>query len=396
MVKYYRKKLDKKERKVKVIYVSSYIPRQCGIATYTKDLTTAINELNPDALAEIMAVNDLNAEYDYPWEVKFRIAQNDNQSYSDAANYINQSGAELVSIQHEFGLFGGQYGEHIVSFLEKIRRPVVTTFHTVLDKPDPQQVAVVERVARMSKAIIVMVHCAAERLNKIYGVSKRKIVTIYHGVPDIPLGPSLPHKVALNLQDYSILATINLLSSNKGVEYVIKAMPEILAKHPKVLYLVIGKTHPVVQKSEGERYRLYLEKLVKELKVEENVRFINRYLPLGELISYLRATDIYITPYLDPQQITSGALAYAIGAGKTCVSTPYVYAKEALANGRGYLVPFRDSGAVSEAVRNLLEELAVKENMERKAYGYGRHMTWSNVALKHLDLFCLVAKENGS
>lgn len=394
MVKYYRKKLDLQERKIRVIYVSSYIPRHCGIATYTKDLTTAINELNPDYLAEIVALNDNSSDYSYPWEVKFRIHQNNFQSYQNVANYINQSSAEIISVQHEFGLYGGPHGNFIIPFLERIKKPVVTTFHTVLDTPTLEQKEIVSRIAQLSKAVIVMVNCAAERLNKIYGVDERKIVTIYHGVPDISFGPALPHKKVLKIDDMFVLATINLLSSNKGVEHVIQAMPHILELNSNVLYLIIGKTHPIVQKNEGESYRKFLEKKVKELKIEKNVKFINRYLPLEELISYLRATDIYITPYLDSQQITSGALAYAIGAGKACISTPYVYAKEALANGRGSLVPFGDSEVITKTVLKLLGDASVKGEMEKKAYSYGRHMIWSNVALKHLDLFCLVAKEN--
>ncbi len=397
MAKLYAKRLAREERKVRVIYISSYIPRQCGLATYTKDLTTAINLLNPQCLSEITAINDCGNHYDYPWEVKFRIDQDDLGSYYKTADYINQSSAEVVNLQHEFGLFGGKIeeysGEYVLALAKKIKKPLITTFHTVLSRPSSEQRKVVKELTKISKAVVVMIEEAVRRLVKLYGVERKKIVLIYHGVPDIPYGPQDHYKNLLGFSGKDVLCTFGLINRGKGIEYALESLPDIVKEHPNVLYIILGKTHPVVCKKEGETYRKELETLVSKLKLQKNVLFDNRYLSLDELVNYLRATDIFISPYLNPQQLTSGVLAYSVGAGRVCISTPYLYAQNVLAENRGILVPFKDSLIITKEVNYLLSHPEKRIEIERNAYAYGRQMIWTNVALKHLDLFCLIAKE---
>lgn len=379
--------LTQKAKSIRVIYVSSYIPRRCGIATYTKDLTNAINLLNPYALAEIMAVNRKEEVLDYPWEVKFKINQDDLASYLQAADYINKSGADLVSFQHEFGLFGGHCGEYVLPFVESLKLPLVTTLHTVVVNTNSDKEVVLKRLIKKSKAIIVMMKNIKEKLVIEYGTLRKKVVVIPHGTPDLPYESTERVKKKKKLTGRLVLGNINLLSSAKGIEYALKAVALIAKKYPHVLYLVIGQTHPVVLQNEGEKYRNFLKQKVKKLGIGHNVKFINEYLSLGDLIEWLRAIDIYITPYLDSQQAASGALAYAVGAGKSCISTPYRYAKEVLSDGRGILVPFRNAKSIAQEVINLWENPDKRKEMEKKAYEYGRLMTWPKIALQHLDLF---------
>lgn len=381
------KLLKRQQQPVNVIYVSSYIPRRCGIATYTKDLTNAINLLNSRSLAEIMTVARAEEQIDYPWESKFKIVYNDLGSYLAAAAYANQSYADLVLLEHEFGLYGGAAGEYILHFAEALKIPLVTTFHTVIDDPSSHQADIAKRIAKKSEAIIVMMENVAERLVKSYGIPRRKIVVIPHGVPDFPFNASEVYKKQRKLSDRFVLGNINLLDPNKGIEYALEAVALIAKKYPSVLYMIIGETHPVLKAREGEAYRNFLKKRIKELGITDNVKFINKYLPLSDVIAWLKTIDIYVTPYLEPGQITSGALAYAIGAGKACVSTPYIYSQEVLADGRGILVPFRDGPAIAEAALRLWEDPEFKRTTEQKAYEFGRLMTWPNVAQSHVSLF---------
>jgi len=391
------KSLEEKHRTVRVIYMSSYIPRKCGIATFTKDLTNAINALNPLALADILAVDDSstlnNGAYDYPWEVKYHIQQDNLEDYFRAADYVNSSSAEIVCLQHEFGLFGGKDGEYILEFLKRIKKKIITTLHTTPQKPTPNQKRIIREIFRYSDAVVVMIEPVVSRLLRVYQVPKRKIAVIHHGVPDIPFGATEHFKKLTRLRGKIVMMAINLISENKGLEYAIKAVPEIVKKYSNFQFLIIGVTHPVVKKKYGEVYRNNLKNLVKNLGLQDHVRFINRYLSLEELIDYLRAADFYVTPYLDPQQIASGTLSYAVGAGKVSISTPYLYAQEVLNENRGILVPFRDSKAISEAVLRVLGDKAYKESIEQAAYQYGRVMTWPSVALNYFDLFNLVVKK---
>lgn len=391
-----RQVLSRQEKPLNVIYVSSYIPRKCGIATYTKDLTNAVNLLNSRSLAEILAINHEEEHLEYPWEAKFKIIHDDLSTYISAAEYVNQSHADVVSLQHEFGLFGGECGEYILPFVEALTVPLVTTFHTVVTDYQGKQAEILRRIAQKSEAIIVMMEDVAERLEQHYGIPHEKIVVIPHGVPDIPFNTVEAHKRKRQMSNRLVLGNINLLDTNKGIEYVLEAVAEIKKTVPNVLYIIIGQTHPEVVKRNGESYRLFLKKRVRELGIAENVRFVNEYLPLRELVDWLRTIDIYITPYLDPQQVTSGALAYAIGAGKACISTPYIYSKEMLAEDRGILVPFRDSKAIADAVLDLVAHPEKKQNIEANAYRFGRLMTWPNVAQSNLNLFRAIVAEKAS
>lgn len=388
------KVLEFRRKPIKVIYVSSYIPRKCGIATYTKDLTNDINQLNPYALAEILAINRPENNFSFPWEVKFKINQNDLESYIQAANYINQSEADLVILEHEFGLYGGKGGDYIITFTEVLKKPLVITFHTLIDDPGNEYGIVQKRLADSATAITVMINDSVQKLGEKYDVPEDKIAVISHGIPDLPFGATEYFKRKKRLTGKTILGNINLLSDSKGIEYSLEAVAKIVKGKPNVLYLVIGQTHPVVLAKDGEKYRNYLKKLVKKWGIEKNVRFINEYLPLDELLEWLQTIEIYITPYLNPEQASSGALAYAIGAGKSCISTPYLYAQESLLEGRGLLVPFKDSEAIAKAVLEILNNPEKRADMEKKAYQHGRFMTWSNVALQHLDLFQAVLGKN--
>jgi glycosyltransferase involved in cell wall biosynthesis len=382
------------EPKVRAIYVATYIPRECGIATFTKDLTNAINVLNPHRLADIVALDDesLGGEHlDYPWEVKYKIDQKSLKSFLDAADYINQSGAEVVSVQHEFGIFGGKHGEYVVPFVEAIKKPVVVTYHTVLPTPNEQQKDIVERISTRAKAIVVMVQTAADRLVDVYGVSPKKIVVIPHGIPDITFGPTQPHKNALGYPSKTLISGFGLLGRGKGYEHAILAMKDVVDKHPKAHLLLLGQTHPVVLRNEGEKYRQSLKRLIKRLGLENNVEFVNRYLSLPEIVNYLQATDIYITPFPGLDQITSGTLAYAIGAGKSCVSTPYLFAKEVLADDRGLLTDPDNVKDLGEKINYLLDHPRKRLEMARRAYAYARNMIWPSVALKYLELFDIVS-----
>jgi len=388
-----QKELEKRKREVRVIYVGTYIPRECGIATYTKDLTTAINILNPHYLAEIVAINEPDGHYDYPWEVKYRIEQEEPKSYIDAASYINQSSAPIVSIQHEFGIFGGEDGEYILPFLDSLEKLVVTTLHTVLPEPSPNHKRIIRKIAEFSQALVVMAEVAAERLVTQYGLDEKKLIIVPHGVPDISYGPTYEAKKTLKLDGKKILLTFGLINPGKGIEYAISALPEIIKKEKDILYLILGETHPMVKKKEGEKYRESLVELVRKLKLKNYVHFENQYLNLEELILYLKATDLYLTPFLNPNQITSGTLAYALGAGKACISTPYIYAEEVLGNGRGVLVPFKSSEKIAQAILDLLGDSEKRKKMEKRAYLFGRKMIWPKVALDYLDLFWLIVKE---
>lgn len=387
---------NSQSREIKVIYISTYIPRECGIATFTKDLTSAINLLNPNNLAEIMALEEKGAEErSYPWEVKYRVKDYDLLSIKKATDYVNQSGSDIVSIQHEFGIFGPDEGSNVIEFLKKIKKPIVVTFHTVLSNPSDTKKRIVKTIGKYSSAIVVMINDAKKRLVDVYNIDPEKIVVIPHGVPDIPYGPTGDYKKELKISyNKIVLSTFGLINRGKGIKYVLEAMTDLVKVYPNLFYIIIGQTHPIILKKEGEIYRESLQKFINQHKIQNNVKFVNSYLPLDKLVKYLRATDIYITPYLEPQQITSGTLAYAVGAGKTCISTKYLYAKEVLGYGRGMLVDFSKSQEIVDAVNQLLSDKSIMNEMSMKAYLYGRKMIWPSVALGYLDLFNLIKKHN--
>ena len=382
-----KKVLREKSKRINGIYISSYVPRKCGIATYTRDLTEAINLINPYSKAEIIALIRPEDKIDFPPEVKFKINQYKIDSYIKAADHINKSRADIVVLEHEFGLYSGEFGEYIIKLIELIKKPLIVTTHTVPDDSNKGYGLVLKEVIKFAEKVIVMMPESMQKLIKKYNYPKEKIEIIPHGVPDIPLEPNYKHKKKKGLEDRIILGNINLLSAVKGLEYTIEALIEIKKQFNNVLYLIIGQTHPVVLQTEGEKYRRFLKEKIRQNNLQENVKFINKYISLSELVEWLKIIDIYITPYLDPQQPASGALAYAIGAGKICISTPYLYAKEVLTEGRGVIVPFRNSQAIADAVINICNNPQKKLVMEKKTYKFGRLMTWYNVALQHLELF---------
>jgi len=381
---------------LRVSYVSSYSPRQCGIATFTEDLTRNIDALRLSEPSSIVAINDPGSHYHYGNEVVWTIEADNIKTYDHAAEYLNCSDTDLVNIQHEFGLFGGAWGEYLLRFLKKLKKPVVTTMHTtlspsarILQSPDhaTSHGKVVRGIARASSAIVVMTKMAANILHSNYHVKSEKITIIPHGCPNFSFVPSDPVKKTLGLEGRTVLSTFGLLSHDKGIQHAIKALPEIVKDHPDILYLIIGVTHPQVRLYEGEKYRKSLKRIADKLGLRDNVRFYNRFLSKDELIQYLQATDIYICPYIQKDQLSSGTLTYALGAGKPIISTPFHYAEELLAEDRGILCKFSNPQSITDGIKELLDNPDKKAHIEKLAYEHGQAMTWPNVASRYVDLF---------
>ena len=379
-----------------VVYLSTYPPRKCGIATFTQDLSTAIDKVaNPRIKAKIIALNDNGNSYNYSDDVIFQINDTNTEDYLKVAQRINENDKiKLVSVQHEFKIFGSDYGEHLLVFLEAVKKPVIITLHSVLPSPSDYRKKIVKSIANKSACLVVMNKFAVEILRTDYALKDSKIIVIPHGIHDVLYKPNMPIKKYLGYADKQLLISFGFLrpgrkerSSGRGYEYVIDALPKIINKFPNVLYLIIGITHPKTLKKEGEKYRYFLENKVKELSLEKNVKFINRYVTLEELIQFLQATDIYISSSLNPDQIVSGTLAYAMGCGRAIVSTPFLHAKEIVSQERGLLVKFRDSELFADAIIKILSDPGLKEEMGRNAYSYTRHMTWSSVALDYKKVF---------
>lgn len=368
-------------------FIGNYLPRQCGIATFTTDLCEAIATEYEGTTCIALPVNDLEAGYAYPARVRFELTEKDIDSYRRAAEFLNINSVDLVCLQHEYGIFGGQAGSHILALLRELRMPIVTTFHTILHDPNPDQQRVLEEVAALSDRLVVMSKRGVEFLQKIYGVQPEKIDFIPHGIPDVPFVDPSFHKDLFGVEGKTVLLSFGLLSANKGIETVIAALPAILARHPNVVYIILGATHPHVKRQEGETYRLSLQWLAQEKGVEGQVIFYNRFVSLEELVEFIGAADIYITPYLDEAQITSGTLAYTLGAGKAVISTPYWYAEEMLAEKRGALVPFHDPAALAEQVIDLLDNETKRHAMRKRAYLFGRAMVWPQVARHYMESF---------
>ncbi len=379
-----------------VAHVASYPPRECGIATYTADLIASLREESPALENIVIAVNDREAHYNYPEEVQFQIEQHDEATYAAAAEFVNRSHISLVSLQHEHGLFGGTDGEYILTFLTKVSIPVITTLHTVHLDPRPHFKKVTAQVVAQSDLGVVLARSARPILENAYSVSGDRMHFIPHGAPKVSrrIGLRRTTKSCLGLEGRRILTTFGLINPDKGIEYVLEALPEIVDIYPEVLYLVVGESHPQVRLRRGEGYRRKLLRIVSNLGLQRHVRFHNRFLPLEELIQYLLATDVYIMPYLNPNQIVSGTLAYAVATGKAIVATPFLYAKEVLAEGRGILVDFRDPDGIAHAVLRLLSDRQLLLEMDRRAYDYGRKMTWPRVARKYQNLFKTVLQKH--
>jgi glycosyltransferase involved in cell wall biosynthesis len=368
-------------------FIGNYLPRQCGIATFTTDLCEAIAAEFTGTTCIALPVNDIEAGYDYPDRVRFELGEKDIESYRRAADFLNTNNVDLVSLQFEYGIFGGRAGSHILALLSELRMPVVTTLHTILREPDPNQRRVLEEVAALSDRLVVMSERGAEILQEVYRVRPEKIDLIPHGIPDLPFVDPSFHKDVFGVEGKTVLLSFGLLSANKGIETVIAALPAILARYPNVVYMIVGATHPHVARNEGETYRLSLQWMAQEKGVEDQVIFYNRFVSLEELVKFIGAADIYITPYLNPAQIVSGTLAYTLGAGKAVISTPYWYAEEMLAEERGALVPFRDPAALAEQVIDLLDNDAKRHAMRKRAYLYGRQMVWPQVARRYMENF---------
>ncbi|HYT56271.1 MAG TPA: glycosyltransferase family 4 protein, partial [Verrucomicrobiae bacterium] len=371
----------------RIAFIGNYLPRQCGIATFTTDLCEAIAAEHSDTTCIAVPVNDIEGGYAYPARVRFELTEKDIESYRRAADFLNINSVDLVCLQFEYGIFGGRAGSHILALLRDLRVPIVTTLHTILREPDAHQRKVLIEVAGLSDRLVVMSKRGAEFLQEIYHVSPEKIDLIPHGIPDLPFVDPSFHKDLFGVEGKIVLLSFGLLSANKGIENVISALPAILAKHPNVVYFIVGATHPHVIRHDGEAYRFSLQWLAQEKGVEGQVIFYNRFVSLEELVEFIGAADIYITPYLNPAQIVSGTLAYTVGAGKAVISTPYWYAEEVLADERGVVVPFRDPAALAEQVIDLLDNEAKRHGMRKRAYLYGREMIWPQVARRYMESF---------
>ncbi len=367
--------------------IGNYLPRECGIATFTTDLCTALATEYGEGRLFAVPVNDPDSAYDYPERVRLELTQEDLSSYERAADYLNYNGNDLVCLQHEYGIYGGTAGRYILSLMRRLKMPIVTTLHTVLREPDVNQRMVLEEIAQLSDRLIVMSDLAAQLLHKVYAVPSGKIDVIPHGVPDLPFIDPNYFKDRFGTEGKSVLLTFGLLSPNKGIENVIRSLPAILARYPDVIYIVSGVTHPHIRRQEGERYREGLRALSLELGVSSHLILNNRFVSAEELVEHVGAADIYITPYRQEAQVVSGTLAIAVGAGKAIISTPYWHAKELLAEGRGVLVPFDCPDAIAEAVLALLENDAARHAMRKKAYLHSRGTTWPKTARAYMASF---------
>jgi glycosyltransferase involved in cell wall biosynthesis len=374
-------------RRHKIAVIGNYLPRQCGIATFTTDFCEALAAHAPEASIFVIPVNDTGEGYAYPSLVRFELQESDVDSYRRAADFISLNGVDLVVLQHEYGIFGGIAGSHILVLLRELRVPIVTVLHTVLRQPDREQRKALVEIARLSDRLIVMSEHATKFLTEIYKIPDTKVTLIPHGIPDMPFVDPNFYKDKFDAEGRIVLLTYGLLSIDKGIEHVIAALPTIVRRYPNVLYIVLGVTHPNARRQEGEAYRLGLQQEARELGVEKHVVFYNQFVLVDELVEFIGAADVYITPYLNPEQIVSGTLACTVGSGKAVISTPYWYAQELLNDGRGMLVPFKDSAAIAKSVIRLLEDESERHAMRKRGFLYGRQMTWPQIAKRYLELF---------
>jgi glycosyltransferase involved in cell wall biosynthesis len=377
-----------------IAFLGDYLPRKCGIATFTSDLLGAVAASHPpQTRCFAVAVNDAGERYQYPEVVRFEIVEQNLESYRRAADFLNSSNVDTVSLQHEFGIFGGPAGSHLLTLLRELKAPVVTTLHTVLVKPNADQQRVMKELIERSTRLVIMTERGRTILQEVYQVPAAKIDLIPHGIPDTPFTPPNHYNDQLGVAGKKVMLTFGLLSPNKGIEYVINALPAIVAEFPDVVYIVLGATHPNELRTRGEAYRLSLQALARKNHIQDNVIFHNRFVELKELTEFIGAADLYITPYLDEAQITSGTLAYAFGSGKAVISTPYWHAAELLRDERGVLVPFGNSKAIAREVSGLFRDEPRRNAMSNNAYKLGREMVWSNTAGLYMRSFELAARE---
>ncbi len=385
--------LVSKSHPSEVAFIGNYLPRKCGIATFTHDVYTSFAKQYPNVKSFVISVNDIEDGYEYPEEVHFDFFQHNPINYDQVADYINDRNVEVVCLQHEYGIYGGKDGKYIIRLLEKLKMPIVTTFHTVLKEPGKDQYNVLREIASLSERVIVMTEKGKEFLINIYNIPSQKIDVIPHGIPDMAFVDPHFYKDKFNVEGKNVMLTFGLLSPNKGIENVIRALPEIISKFPDTVYIILGATHPNLLKEQGEAYRNSLQKLAEELNVSGNIKFHNQFVDTDSLKEFIGAADIYITPYLNASQITSGTLAYCFGCGKAVISTPYWHAEELLSDGRGILVPFGDTQAIADKVLYLLEHDQERNTMRKKAYMMGREMIWENV-IQHYEQSFALARSN--
>jgi glycosyltransferase involved in cell wall biosynthesis len=394
-------KIDQEPKEVaapmnsRICVVSSYPPRKCGIATFARDLRQAIAQASPDGNTSVIAMTNEGEAYSYPPEVVFEIRQNESKDYGLAADYANLSGFDVLCVQHEFGIFGGPEGRYITEMMERFRGPVVSILHTVLAETTEGYRDSLLRAVDLSDHVVVLNRRAVPILTGVYGVPENKIDVIHHGVPETSFVDPNYYKDKFAAEGKLVILTFGLLSRNKGIEMVLEALPEVVRVHPEVVYIVLGATHPEVKRREGEEYRLSLQRRVRELGLTGHVVFDPRYVEQAELLEFIGACDIYVTPYRSKEQIVSGTLAYAFGMGKAVISTPYLYAEELLAEGRGLLVDFGDVPGLTENLLNLIEKPADRHRMRKRAYQYGREMIWPEVGNRYIDLFNRVSATYG-
>jgi len=373
---------------LRVLFIGTYVPKECGIATFTSDLLNSISVENNDIHCEVIALIDPSENHNYSEEVVFQIERNKLEDYYRAADFINHSDADVICLQHEFGLFGGDAGDYIFALLSGISKPVITTMHTVIREPELDEYRVsTEKLARYSDKLVVMSQIAVDILKDNYRVSKDKIQVIFHGMPDYPFSNCDKYKKMLNLKGSPLILTFGLLSQNKGIESMLKALPDVINQHPDLVYLILGATHPMIKKKYGEAYRQYLKNIVSELEIENNVVFHDKFVEKEELCNYILASDIYASPYLSREQIVSGTLTYAIGMGKAIVSTPYWYAEEMLSDNLGLLVDFGDTEGFKNSLLYLIENPEKCNIMRQNAYDFGRKMIWGNVGKEYTTVF---------
>lgn len=372
------------QHKLNIAFLSTYPPRECGIATFTQDLFRELKK-NTGLNAGIIAISDAN--YSYDSDVLFDLKQHDRASYIDVAQRINSSDIDLLVVEHEYGIYGGECGEYLLDLIGALKKPIIATLHTVLPSPLEKQRAILSELCAKSKKVVTMAKSTRSILRAVYGADPNKIEMIPHGVPSFDLPSRETLKREMGMEDRTVITTFGLISPGKGLEYGIEAIGRVAKKHPEVLYLIMGQTHPVIKRQQGEVYREGLEKKVKELGLENNVRFINKYLTKEEIVRGLRLSDIYMTPYLGRDQAVSGTLAYAVGYGRVIVSTPYLYAKEMLADGRGLLAEFKDAGSLADAISFLIEHPDRRKEMEEKTLTLGKTMMWDAVAESYAGFF---------
>jgi polysaccharide biosynthesis protein PslF len=376
-----------------VLLLGSYTPRECGIATFTADVKSAFDGAFTSR-TDVIAIDEPGGETrTYPPEVVARLREEDRGSYQEIARFIDRHPADLVNVQHEYGLFGGERGEWLLDLFDATHKPIVLTLHTVLPEPDETMMRVTRELCARAARVVALSATGSDLLERVYGVEPERLRVVHHGVPDVPFVTTDAPKAAFGFRDRMVVSTFGLINRGKGLEYAIEAMRDVANAHPEVLYLILGQTHPVVRRKEGESYRESLQDLVRSHGLDYNVQLVDKYLDFDELVRYLQATDIYLTPYLNPTQIVSGTLAYAVGCGKAIVSTPYLYAQELLAYGRGFLCEFRDDRSIAARLKALLGDPALRHSTERRAYRFGRKMTWPHVAREYGRLFAELSGE---